>query len=161
MTTAHDLFAETNPAFGAFAIAGFCSSYESVSGTSPSLSLLYLSIPIAFSDDTQESFEKTNATTGLLSWLNRFPDIRINLGARLDASLDIVTSAVKLGVQANALRLHGGGLLGVGHAAPAAKGSRDLPEHAKRVIKRAERLGGWMAKVGSAAAVFSAFGVEP
>jgi len=161
MTTAHDLFAETNPAFGVYAIAAFCSSYEKVAEASPSLALVYLSIPIAFSDDTQDSFEKTNAATGLLSWLARFPDIKLNLAARLSASLDIVTPAVKLGVQAKALCLHAGGLLGAGEAPPAPRGARDLPDDAKQVIKRAERLGGWMAKGGSAAAIFSAFGVEP
>ena len=82
MSIAYDLFAETNPAFGTFGLVGFCQKFEAASGRPPELALAYLALPLALSDDLETSFDKTVATTGLLSWLNRFPDIRLDLGAR-------------------------------------------------------------------------------
>ena len=94
MNVAYDLFAETNPAFGAFGLVGFCSKYDLASGRSPVLALAYLALPIALSDDLETSFEETAVATGLLSWLNRYPDVRLDLGARLDASKGIVSAAL-------------------------------------------------------------------
>jgi hypothetical protein len=161
MTVAHDLFAETNPAFGVFTIVGFCRSFRDGAATAPALALVYLAIPIAMSGDTQASFSDTNSRTGLLAWLNRYPEIRLDLGARLDASLPIVSAAVKLGLTSRALELSRGGIIGLGSNVPAKAHAERLPREPKQVIRRAERLGTWMAAAGSTGSIFSAFGVVP
>ncbi|WP_244436059.1 three component ABC system middle component, partial [Bradyrhizobium elkanii] len=79
MIVAHDLFAETNPAFGVFTIVGFCRSFLDESETAPAIALIYLAIPIAMSGDTQTSFSDTNSRTGLLAWLNRYPESRTTI----------------------------------------------------------------------------------
>ncbi|ASP91652.1 three component ABC system middle component [Sinorhizobium meliloti] len=161
MTIAHDLFAESNPAFGTFTLVGFCRKYAAASGKAPALPLAYLALPIAMSHDLDKSFTETIATTGLLSWLNRYPDIRLELGARLTASREIVSAAVRFGLSSRALALGKDGTIGLGDGAPATAPVERLPEDPKRVIKRAERLGTWMGKAGSAGSIFSAFGVMP
>lgn len=161
MSIAYDLFAETNPAFGTFGLVGFCQKFEAASGRPPELALAYLALPLALSDDLETSFDKTVATTGLLSWLNRFPDIRLDLGARLDASKDIVSAAVRFGLGTRALSLGAGGTLALGARRPSTAPIADLPENPKRAVRRAERLGTWMGKAGSAGTIFSAFGVTP
>lgn len=85
MTIAYDLFAEANPAFGAYGLLGFCRKHIVAAGRGPDFALSYIALPIALSDDLNASFEETTALTGLLSWLNRYPDVRVDLGARLDA----------------------------------------------------------------------------
>ncbi|MCF3638866.1 DUF6521 family protein [Rhizobium sp. TRM95111] len=161
MTIAHDLFAEANPAFGTFLVLGFCRSHVTASETPPALALLYLALPIALSQDMEPSFSATNAATGLLAWLNRYPDVRIELGNRLDASKQIVSSAVRFGVTSRALALNDDGTLTMGSAVPSMTKADHLPEEVKSAIRRAQRLGTWMGKAGSAASVFSAFGVVP
>ncbi|MBB2677440.1 UNVERIFIED_ORG: hypothetical protein GGI61_000986 [Rhizobium esperanzae] len=161
MSTAHDLFAETNPAFGTFALLGFCRSYLEAAGKDPHVALAYVALPIAMSDDLDKSFMETSARTGLLSWLNRYPDIRLELGKRLELSRDVVTSAVRLGLASRALRLGVEGTIGPDAAAPTRRPVEKLPSNPKQVIKRAERLGTWMGHSGSTGAVFSAFGVMP
>jgi hypothetical protein len=161
MTVAHDLFAETNPAFGTFTIVGFCRNFWEAAGRAPAVGLLYLAVPVAMSGDTQTSFSDTNSRTGLLAWLNRYPEIRLDLGARLDASLPIVSAAVKLGLASRALELGKGGTIGLGRNVPAKAHVDRLPRESKQVIRRAERLGTWMAGAGSTASIFSAFGVMP
>ena len=161
MKIAHDLYAETNPAFGAYATIGFCREFQSVSAESPSIALVYLALPIAMSRDTEKSFSETNIATGLLAWLNRYPEIRLNLGARLDASLDVVSASLRLGLTSNALALDDGGAIGLGPKPPLKAPADKLPAEPRKVIRRAERLGGWMGKTGSAGSIFSAFGVSP
>lgn len=160
MKIAHDLYAETNPAFGAYAIVGFCREYQSTSAKNPSIALLYLALPIAMSRDTEKSFSETNIRTGLLAWINRYPEVRLNLGARLDASLDLVSASLKLGLMSKALALVEGGEIGLGSEPPIKAPIGRLPHEPKQVIRRAERLGGWMGEAGSAGTIFSAFGVS-
>jgi O-antigen/teichoic acid export membrane protein len=161
MTVAHDLFAETNPAFGVFTIVGFCRSFWEASEMAPAIALLYLAVPIAMSGDTQTSFSETNSRTGLLAWLNRYPEIRLDLGPRLDASLSIVSASVKLGLATQALELGKSGVIGLGSSVPSKAHVERLPPESKQVIRRAERLGTWMAGAGTAGSIFSAFGVTP
>lgn len=161
MTVAHDLFAEKNPAFGVFTIIGFCRSFSEISERAPAVALLYLAVPVAMSGDTQPSFSETNSRTGLLTWLNRYPEIRLDLGARLDASLPIVTASVKLGLASQALALGNHSVIELGSNVPAKTYVDRLPPEPKQVIRRAERLGAWMAGAGTTGSIFSAFGVIP
>lgn len=161
MNLAYDLFAETNPAFGTFCLVGFCRNYEAVSGNYPDLSVAYIALPLALSDDLKTSFAETAATTGLLSWLNRYPDVRLDLYTRLDTSKDTVSAAIRFGLGVRALSLSADGSIRIEANAPSTSPVAKLPDAPKRAIKRAERLGTWMGKTGSAGAIFSAFGVTP
>lgn len=161
MTISYDLFAETNPAFGAYGLLGFCRKHIAAAGRRPDLSLSYIALPIALSDDLNESFEQTAASTGLLSWLTRYPDVRLNLGARLDASKDIVSAALQFALSTKALLLEPDGTIGPGSRKPAQAPVENMPHNPKRALKRAERLGTWMGNAGSAGTIFSAFGVTP
>ena len=161
MTVAHDLFAETNPAFGVFTLVGFCRSFWKESEKAPALALLYLAVPVAMSGDTQTSFSDTNSKTGLLAWLNRYPEIRLDLGARMDASLPIVSASVKLGLTSRALELGKDGVIGLGSNVPARTHVGRLPLEPRQIIRRAERLGTWMSAAGTTGSIFSAFGVIP
>lgn len=161
MQTAIDIYAETNPAFITFGAVTFCRRFTEVAELPPHFSLIYLAVPLAMSDDLQESFDKTNARTGLLAWLTRYPDVRFGLAPRLEATLPIVTAGIQLGVLTRALDLGQNGDLILGSAAPAKALGEKLPPQARQVLKRAERLGAWMGTAGKAAAIFSAFGVAP
>ncbi|MDO5703808.1 MAG: DUF6521 family protein [Paracoccus sp. (in: a-proteobacteria)] len=161
MIVAYDLFAETNPAFGAYGLLGFCRKFIAAGGRQPNFALSYIALPIALSDDLDSSFEETTALTGLLSWLNRYPDVRVDLGARLEASKNIVSAALRFALSAGALVFEPDGTLSLGARKPVQAPADNLPQNAKRVLKRAERLGTWMGKAGSTATIFSAFGVTP
>ena len=160
MKMAHDLFAETNPAFGIYTIVGFCREFCSVAHQNPSIALVYLALPIAFSRDTESSFAGTSARTGLLAWLNRYPDVRLDICTRIDASMEIVSASIKLGVTSKALALVEGGAIELGSNPPIKSPVDKLSLEPKRVIRRAERLGRWMGEAGTAGTIFSTFGVS-
>ncbi|QDH17376.1 three component ABC system middle component [Swingsia samuiensis] len=159
MFVAYDLFAETNPAFGAYGLLAFCRKHIAASGRKPNFSLSYIALPIALSDDLNTSFEETTSRTGLLSWLYRYPDVRVDLGVRLDASRDIVSEAMRFGLSTRALVFDPNGNLGPGARRLVQVPAKDLPLNAKRALNRASRLGTWMGNAGSAGTIFSAFGV--
>lgn len=160
MKVAHDLFAETNPAFGTYIIVEFCREFCSISPKSPSIALVYLAVPIALSRDTERSFAGTNIQTGLIAWLNRYPDVRLDIGTRLNASLDVVSASLKLGITSKALALVEGGAIGLGPNPPIKSPVDRLSKEPKNVIRRARRLGHWMGEAGTAGAIFSVFGVS-
>lgn len=159
MKIAHDLYAETNPAFGTFAVVGFCREFCLASSSGPAIALVYLALPIAMSQDVEKSFSETNNRTGLLAWLNRYPDVRLSLGARLDASLETVSASLKLGFASEALVLLNGGEVNLGSKTPIKAPVGRLPQGPKSAIRRAERLGHWMGSSGSTGSIYSAFGV--
>ena len=97
MIRAHDLYAETNPAFCTYALAEFLKAFVEVDETGAELPLAFIALPIALSGDLAGSFEGTNKRTGLLEWLERTPQMSVALGERLNASLEIVTMAVRYG----------------------------------------------------------------
>lgn len=157
MKVAHDLYAETNPAFVVFTIVAFCRTYLVDTNPSVDVGLLYLVVPIAMSGDTEKSFSETNAKTGLLAWLTRYPAIRYDLGERLDASVPIVSAAIRFGLSSRALQLCKDGTVKLGPNGLPISVADSLAPGPRQVLRRAERLGGWMSKAGAPATELARF----
>lgn len=159
MSLAHDLYAETNPAFCAFVIAEFLKAYVEVEESGPELSIVYLAVPIALSGDLEDSFDGTNKRTGLLEWLERTPQMSLGLDDRIDASLDIVTAAVRYGCFTQIFMLTADGRLKPGAKRTNAAAVGRLDPRSSGVIKRAGRLGAWLAAAGSTRNIFGVMGL--
>lgn len=159
MKISHDVYAETNPAFCTFVLFGFVSAYLSVNKSGPELPLAYLSLPLALSGDLAAEFSGTNKNTGLLEWINRSPVVQVAVAERMNASVGIVTEALRFACFSQVLALGEDARMVLGKKklkkTPIAKLSRD-PANA---IKHAERLGFWFAKAGSTRAVFDTIGL--
>lgn len=159
MTTAHDIYSETNPAFCACALAAFTKTYLSIRANGPEVPIAYLSLPIALSGDLASAFLGTNKNTGLLEWLERSPQVQIGLVERVNGSLAIVTEAIRFGCFSHVLKFDEGARLGMGDRNIKASAARALREEPGQVLKRAERLGYWFAKAGSTRAIFDMMGL--
>jgi hypothetical protein len=159
MKVAHDIFAETNPAFCTYALGELLKSYQSICKVGPELPIAYLGLPIALSGDFAATFAETNKNTGLLEWLERAPSVRVGIAERVNASLDLVTDAVRYGCFARVLALSPDGHFALGEkkmkAAPVAR----LDDLSSGVIKRASRLGYWFATAGTTRNIFSIMGL--
>src|SRR5689334_15373976 len=97
MNVAHDVFSETNPAFCSYALAAFTAAYQSFGNEGPEVPTAYLALPLALSGDLAGTFRGTNKNTGLLEWLERSPRVQVRLTARVNASMNIVTEAIRFG----------------------------------------------------------------
>lgn len=159
MIVAHDIYSETNPAFCAYALVAFVNAYISISAEAPEVPTVYLALPVALSSDLEETFKGTNKKTSLLEWLERSPQVQIGLAERLNASLGIVSEAIRFACFTRVLTLDEFGRLGLGDLKLKKNAVKALSEKPARVIKRAERLGYWFATVRSTRSVFDIVGL--
>jgi len=159
MRLAHDVFAEANPAFCAYALINFTAAFITVKHQAPELLVAYLSLPIALSGDLADSFIGTNRNTGLLEWLERNPKVQIGLAERINRSMDIVTEAIRFGCFSRVLAVDDGARLSLGQRKVKKSAATALSEGPAQSIKRAERLGYWFAAAGSTKTVFDMVGL--
>lgn len=157
MTAAHDVHAETNPAFCAAVLAKFCEAHHEGHEHDPALPVAYLVLPIALSEDLAETFEGCNKNTGMLVWIERNPSIVANLSTRVNGTLKISTDAIRFGCISGVLHLDEEGNI--------VSGNKKIPPSAMKgpsghAFTRARLLGCWFASAGSARAVMEAMGVS-
>lgn len=159
MTTAHDVFAETNPAFCCVVLAQFCLAYQQTKPAErpPTAALVYLVLPIAVSEDLAPTFEGCNKDTGLAVWLNRNPKVPVDLSKKVNLTLEITTVAIRFGCMTGMLRLTGDG--------DVESSLRKFPASvmagvASAALKRARLFGAWAAAMGSTRSVLEALGVS-
>lgn len=156
---AHDVFSETNPAFCTYVLAAFSSAYITLNEEGPEMSIPYLALPLALSGDLTSTFNGTNKNTGLLEWLERNPRIQVGLGTRVNASMQIVTEAIRFACFTRVLTFDEGARLRLGPGKLKKSAAKTLSAEPAQAIKHAERLGYWFAMVGSTRAVFDAMGL--
>ncbi|MDD1965882.1 DUF6521 family protein [Pseudomonas putida] len=160
MAIAHDIYAETNPAYCAALLTHFVSGYCSRSNAPPDLTLCYAALPLALSGDLASTFAGTDRRTGLLEWLHRSPFIQIRLADRLNGSLDIVTEAIQFGCFSQLLMVNAEGRLVLGAASLPKVFTKQLIEETRNIFKNIDRLGCWFALAGTTRTVFDMMGLE-
>lgn len=158
--TAHDVFAETNPAWVTHVLSSFLRGFAEAQTGGTDLPIVYLGVPICLSGDLAPTFEHTNKKTGLREWLERSPQIQLELAERLNASLQIVTEAVRLSCFTGVVTLDGHGRLQTG--SPFLKGhqAKGLSDDLLGPLKRADRLGFWFGTAGSTKTAFDIVGLS-
>ena len=162
MMVSYDLYAETNPAFVSFLLYRFVKDYSGDTSNAPHISLAYLAVPMAMSERLEPSFSSTNKATGLLAWLNRYPESRIGLQRDVVQSKDVTSAGLRAALHSQLLSLNLDGTLSIGAATkPPENAKGKLSTGPKNAVSRAERLGNWMSKAGGPPLIFSALEVKP
>lgn len=156
---AHDLYAETNPAFGAYLLISFVRGFVEVAPSGPELPVAYLALPLAVSGDLAPTFDHTNRKTGLREWLERSPQIEVGLAERLNSSIDFVAGAVRLGCFSHAVNLTDGARLMVGTRALKKELASGLSSDLAKSVRYADRLGYWFAAAGSTKTIYDMMGL--
>lgn len=159
MILAHDVYSETNPAYGVFLLATFIDAYTVTKGHGPDLPAAYLVLPVALSGDLAASFEGTNKRTGLAMWLQRRPEVQVGLADRINRTLNMVTEAVRFGAFSGAITVGTDGRMVLGPNKPKGSATKGLGDELTQALKRAERLGYWFADAGSTRVVFDTMGL--
>ena len=155
---AHDIFAETNPAYCAHVLVAFTTAFQQMRPGGPEAPLAYLTLPLVISNELTQTFKGTNRSTGLPVWLERNPGVLVDLASRVDASLGIVTEGLRFGCFSRVLSWQGAYILR-GPASIKKVTSAGSGEAVAGAMKRAERMGHWLAAMGSQRAVFSMMGL--
>ncbi|MEB5967363.1 three component ABC system middle component [Comamonas testosteroni] len=160
MAIAHDIFAETNPAYCASLLATFVKAYRVRNESEPEITLCYAALPLALSGDLATTFNGTNRKTGLLEWLRRSPSIQVRLAARVNGSLDIVTEAIRFGCFSNLLAINTDGKITSGMSPVPTQLKAELTQETQKNFDNIDRLGHWFASAGSTRTVFNLMGLE-
>lgn len=150
MNIAHDIYAETNPAYCAFVISSFVAAYQLAANKNAPVAAVYLALPIALSDDLADSFIGTNKKTGLNVWIDRNPKIVFSLTERVNLTIEIAAEAVKFGCFAQIITLDKYASLSLGTSKLKKKNiTASNDESIQRAFRRSEVLGHWFASAGS------------
>ncbi|MDH1692591.1 three component ABC system middle component [Pseudomonas sp. GD03766] len=159
MKIAHDLYAETNPAFCAYLLATFAEAYGKERGSNPDMVLCFTALPIALSGDLDQTFHGTNRLTGLLEWVQRNPIIQIDLSERINASAEIVSEAIQYGCFSKLVQLDSAGKVLMGAKRTNKSAILRLSAMNINAFKRARLLGHWMAMSGSTRTTLNMMGL--
>lgn len=155
-----DTFASTNPAFCALVLRAFIEAFQKVEPGGCPISLLVLPLPLVLSEDRTGFFDGTNAKTGLLTWIGRYPEITIDLAERIEATAKFAQEALMFGLTRQILDV-----TPRGHIVTSDHGLVRRPKFAtaderQRAFTLAMRLGGWCAGVGSVETVYTSLGLH-
>lgn len=157
---AHDVYAETNPAWVTYVLTSFLRGFMEAEPEGADLPVAYLGLPICLSGDLASTFEHTNKKTGLREWIERSPQIQLELADRLNASLVIVTEAVRLSCFTSAVTLDKHGRLLPGTLRLKKDLAKGLSLDLSGPVKRADRLGHWFGAAGSTKTAFDILGLS-
>lgn len=157
MTTALDLYATTNPAFGSALIWSFLAGAgETDQGIE--FPLLFLPLPILLSS-LRMTLIHTNRRTGFYAWIERHPEVRVGLADRVERMQLITRRAILYGARVQILSVGATGEFRAGGALRDSALSRTGPA-VRSLFPVARRLGAWIGEVGSARDVLYALGLS-
>jgi hypothetical protein len=158
-TISADTYAMSNPALTSVLLWEFAKSYQEAKGSSPSLPLAFIVLPIAMSRPASQSFTGTNKNTGFLTWLSRKPELMIDLPSSIADSRELTSEALCFGI---AHRLFTVNATGGVEAHPRAVAFRTRYKEDERVamLRAAQRLGIWTSRLPDHAVFFS-LGIAP
>ena len=162
MNSCVDIIAATNPAHVGLVLYQFVLGYEKAANTGPEFSLAFLPTPLALSERISQTFQGTNASTGLVRWYLSDPSLQMMISDELRACVPITRNALIFALNSGVLVLRESGRVNT-VAARLKKQPRDatgLPPQ-QRPLSIASRLGQWCGRLGTAEAVFSILGVRP
>lgn len=158
--TSLDTFANTNPAFCTLVLRAFVEGYLQGDGEGVPLPHVVLALPIVLSADLAATFAGTNATTGLLTWVGRHPQVTIELRERVTASARFSREALLFGVTRRVLGVNERGLVVLDDAGLTRRVRFPTSEDRGRALSNARQLGRWLADVRSIETVFACLGMN-
>ena len=120
--------------------------------------LLFLPLPILLSS-LKDTFEGTNRVTGFFAWLERHPEVTVELAERVERMRPISRRAILYGARTKLIAGASEGLFTPTTAIRDSALTRAGPT-VRPLFPLARRLGGWIADVPSTRDVLYALGIR-
>lgn len=157
-----DVFANTNPALGALVLWAFCFGYRARDSLGVEHPLVFLPLPLVLSEVYATTFQGTNSQTGLFAWMERNPELHLDLPLNIEGTRQVTRNAFLFGLRYGILELSDQGrvLPNRNFNLSAAK-RRQLGEAIRHALSLADRLGKWTGDVASTRTVFYTLGIMP
>ena len=158
MSTAVDLYAMTNPALGSAVLWAFLQGAER-GERGVELPLLFLPIPILLSSSLASTFNGTNSRTGFFVWLDRHPEVTVDLPERVRLTRPISRRALLFASQTRLLTADADGFFRSTGAVSDTK-LRQAGDAVRPLFPLAKRFGTWLGEVASTRDVLYALGLR-
>lgn len=161
-----DVYAHTNPAFGALVLYNFtngfmtCALQDQDEERKPSFPHFFLALPILYSRKGRNSFEGTNQATGFLNWLERCPEIRISFADEVHAGERVCNKSLLFAVTHYLLDTDGWYYWAVEKTPWRTPKWKITTDERGKMLSNARSLGAWMSKI-SLPDIFLSLGVRP
>jgi len=161
-----DIYAHTNPAFGALVLHEFadsfskCENNDSLRTAGPPFPLFFIAYPILYTRKGHLSFKACNKSTGLFEWLARHPELRVDFSLEVKSGKPYVRRSLLFAVTYGLLDTDGW------YFWPTKKPPWKKPpwkaksDERGKTLSNARLLGAWMGNV-DIPTLFQAMGVCP
>ncbi|ENY6494657.1 three component ABC system middle component [Vibrio parahaemolyticus] len=155
-----DVFVETNPAYCALILHGYIQGFQSESSQGVEFPLAFLALPISMSSNYDSSFKNTRVDTGFFTWVDRNPNIIIELVDLISDTKKITKSAIKFGAAKRIIGINSlGRLISDGENIIPPKKVATSSELG-RIITKSYRFGQWLGQVNSTSTIYNHLGLE-
>lgn len=159
-----DTYASTNPALCSLVLWHFLKGFEEVSKKGCEFPILFLPIPIVLSKNIRQTFHGTNASTSLLTWLSREPQILINMAERIEATNVITKEGIIFGNGNSIIYLNENGYFYSTNKGLVQKRLQELintpdGEDLKEIFLTSRRLGSWCGQLDSTKIILNIMGL--
>ena len=158
MSTALDLYAMTNPALGSAVLWAFLQGAER-GERGLELPLLFLPIPMLLSSSLSSTFNETNSRTGFFGWLDRHPEVTVDLAERVRLTRPISRRALLFASQTRLVVADADGFFRPTRALSDTK-LRRVGDAVRPLFPLAKRFGTWVGEVASTRDVLYALGLK-
>jgi hypothetical protein len=150
-----------NPSFCALLIWSAADGFEKQAGVAMPLEVAFLVLPMILHRATREALPKTTATS-LAVWVETTPLARVWVAERAPRLVSFTKQALLFGGRREVFAISKGRVAAGPSWAPKVRGGMNSSSaEVKECLKRAEFLGKWLAKSGSASAIMAFLGVRP
>lgn len=149
-----------NPAFCGEIMRRCVAKYQSTSSRPMPYSLLFLVLPIVLHRKTRERMPTTTARKQMHTWLMENQEVKIGFADRSRSLVHITKEAVAFLMQIDTLKINKQGFLTSPAYEPLAV-SRQNAGEVSDCYNKAEIVGQWFARTGSAATIYIMWGVKP
>lgn len=154
-----DVFAATNPALGAAVLRSFVAGYVAQNSAGVPIPVMFFPLPIVLSRTLSATLDGTNATTGLVTWLTRRPEVCLGLNGRIDATAPFTQESVAFGIRYGLLSIVEDGMLHPNDAGLRKQLRFSAKDDRGRALTLASRLGSWMGRMPNPQSIFHSFGL--
>lgn len=159
ISIARDLYAATNPAFGAVLLREATIGFAEYGPPATPFALAFLILPIVLSSEVAGTMLHTNADTGFQEWLSRHPGVLPGMPVRIRRTITYSRSALCFALKHCLLTMDMAQLVPQPRAikTPRWRASEDRG----RNLRDARRLGQWLGAAGEVTDIYRSLGIMP
>ena len=159
--SAIDVYAATNPAFGALVLHAFAMGHTGhPEARPPEFPRFFLVLPLLLSAKGLSSFDGTNVQTGFFGWLDRRPEITVSLAANVRAGIQYTRAALRFAVRHRLVQASGYHFAALDRP-PWRNPPWTVTDERGQIIRCSRRFGTWLSHVPDTVTVFHSLGIAP